>query len=231
MRIRDLFIADVTRDIPPVVYFHEQSPERLASEVAEYIVTGGYPAGDSRARRMGSSEGIHEQFVRLLRNIDHDLGKRGGPELPNCWISGFYGSGKSSFAKLLGLALDGVVLPDGRTLGAALLDRDGSPRKAELVEAWEALARRLDQRIAVVFDIGAVARDSEHVHNAVLRLLQARLGYCKKSDLVADHELKLERDEEWAHFVRTAEQLLGRPWSLAKEDEQVEDHFSHVLHA
>jgi hypothetical protein len=35
MLIRDLFVSDVTRDIPPVVYFHEQSPEKLASEVSE----------------------------------------------------------------------------------------------------------------------------------------------------------------------------------------------------
>ena len=43
MLIRDLFVLDVTRDIPPVVYFHEQSPEKLAAEVNEYIVTGGWP--------------------------------------------------------------------------------------------------------------------------------------------------------------------------------------------
>lgn len=30
-----------TRDIPPVVYFHEQTPEKLAVEVSEYIITGG----------------------------------------------------------------------------------------------------------------------------------------------------------------------------------------------
>jgi hypothetical protein len=42
-RIRDLFVADVTRDIPPVVYFHEHSPQKLAVEVSEYIITGGYP--------------------------------------------------------------------------------------------------------------------------------------------------------------------------------------------
>ena len=24
--VRDLFVSNVTRDIPPVVYFHEQSP-------------------------------------------------------------------------------------------------------------------------------------------------------------------------------------------------------------
>ncbi len=35
MQIKDLFESDVTRDIAPVVYFHEQSPDKLADEVAE----------------------------------------------------------------------------------------------------------------------------------------------------------------------------------------------------
>ena len=122
----------MTRDIPPVVYFHEQSPPKLQAEVSEYIITGGYPEGDPRSRRVKS--GIHEQFVQLLNGILHELEKKGGPELPASWISGFYGSGKSSFAKLIGLALNGVVLPDGTPLSTALLNRDDSPRRQELVE-------------------------------------------------------------------------------------------------
>lgn len=227
MKIRDLFVADVTRDIPPVVYFHEQSPAKLAAEVGEYIITGGYPDGDHRARRVKA--GIHEQFVHLLTGLLHELEKRGGPELPASWISGFYGSGKSSFAKLLGLALDGVVLPDGTPLSNALLKQDDSPRRQELVDCWNRLAQRLDP-MAVVFDIGGVARDSEHIHSAVLRMVQARLGYCAKSSLVADYELRLERDGEWQRFLATAEKTLGKPWALAKEEERADDHFSYVLH-
>ncbi len=41
--IRDLFASDVTRPIPPVVYFHEQTPKKLAAEVKEYNITGGWP--------------------------------------------------------------------------------------------------------------------------------------------------------------------------------------------
>jgi Family of unknown function (DUF6079) len=227
MKIRELFAADVTRDIPPVVYFHEQSPQKLKEEVAEYIITGGYPEGDPRSRRVKS--GIHEQFVHLLKGIHHELQKKNGPELPASWISGFYGSGKSSFAKLLGLALDGIVLPDGTSLGTALLHRDDSPRRQELVDAWRTLTERIDP-LAVVFDIGGVARDNEHIHAAVLRLVQSRLGYCSKSNLVADFELRLERDNEWGTFLATAKTTLGKDWSLAKEDEQADDHFSHVLH-
>jgi Family of unknown function (DUF6079) len=144
-------------------------------------------------------------------------------------VSGFYGSGKSSFAKLLGLALDGVVLPEGTPLATALLNRDDSPKRQELVEAWHELTRRINP-LAVVFDIGGVARDGEHIHSAVLRQLQARLGYCSKSNLVADYELRLERDGEWGRFATVAEKTLGKPWRLAKEEELADDHFSHVLH-
>src|SRR3954453_22115638 len=156
MKIRELFTLVVDRDIPPVVYFHEQTPERLASEVSEYIITGGYPAGDPRVRRLPEGQGIHEQFVHLLSAIKVELDKPGGPELPACWISGFYGSGKSSFAKLLGLALDGKKLPDGTPLAAALLARDDSPKRRELAEAWSDLAEYIEP-FAVVFDIGGVA--------------------------------------------------------------------------
>jgi Family of unknown function (DUF6079) len=227
MKIEDLFVAKVTRDIPPVVYFHEQSPEKLRSEVDEYIITGGYPKSDLPSRRAKS--GIHEQFVHLLRGIVHELAKKGGPELPASWISGFYGSGKSSFAKLLGLSLDGVVLPDGTALQTALLHRDDSSLRRELVDAWAALAEHVSP-IAVVFDIGGVARDNEHIHSAVLRLVQKRLGYSSKSNLVADFELRLERDGEWETFLETARTTLGKEWNVAKEEEQADDHFSHVLH-
>lgn len=227
MKIRELFLANVTRDIPPVVYFYQQTPERVAEEVAEYIITGGYREGDPRYRRV--KQGIHEQFVSLLGGITRALSARTPPDLPSCWISGFYGSGKSSFAKLLGLALDGTVLPNGEKLSDALWRRDDSPKKHELVEAWDALMAKV-KPVSVVFDIGTVARDDEHIHRAALRQVQAKLGYCAKSSLVAEFELALERDGEWAEFEATAAQVLGRPWSEALADEQAEDHFSHVLH-
>ena len=126
MSIKDLFASDVTRDIAPVVYFHEQSPEKPEAEVSEYIVTGGFPKDHPSHKRV--PDGIHEQYVHLLQAIVEELDRSGGPDLPASWISGFYGSGKSSFAKLLGLALDGVALPDGGSLAEALLSRDQSPK-------------------------------------------------------------------------------------------------------
>jgi hypothetical protein len=227
-RIRDLFVADVTRDIPPVVYFHEHSPHKLAVEVSEYIITGGYPDGHPGKKRI--PEGIHEHYVSLLKAIADELDRPGGPDLPTCWISGFYGSGKSSFAKLLGFALDGVELPDGRSLAEALLARDLSPRSQELRAAWTRLKAKVDP-MAVVFDVGGIARDGEHIHALAVRMVQKRLGYCTTDPIVADFELKLERDKEWKRFEKVALQTLNRPWAEVKDQQMAEEEFSVVMHA
>jgi hypothetical protein len=228
MLIRDLFVSNVTRDIPPVVYFHEQSPEKLAAEVSEYIITGGWPENHPNHRRV--PDGIHEQYVWLLTNIAAELDKAGGPDLPNVWISGFYGSGKSIFAKLLGFALDGVAVPDGGSLADAWLKRDTSPKAAELREAWRVLRQKIDP-LAVVFDIGAVARDNEHLHAAAVRQVQRKLGYCSNEPLVADFELGMERDGEWVRFERTAAEVLREPWSTVKNKALAEEDFSLVMSA
>ncbi|WP_242370713.1 BREX system P-loop protein BrxC [Anaeromyxobacter sp. SG26] len=228
MKIRELFRDDVTRPIAPVVYFHEKDPAKVAAELKEYIVTGGFPPDHPGARRV--PQGIHEQYVRLLDAMATELERRTGPELPASWISGFYGSGKSSFAKLLGLALEGLVLPDGRSVADALLARDDSPRRGELVDAWARLRKCVPDPMAVVFDIGAEAREGEQIHSAARRQLQKRLDYCPRSDLVADAELRLEIDGAWDEFEAAALKALGRPWREAAREYRAEDHFSHVLH-
>ena len=228
MKIRELFESDVTRDIPPVVYFHEQSPDKLADEVKEYIITGGWPKDHPNNIRVPN--GIHEQYVHLLNAISNELETTGGPNLPTAWISGFYGSGKSSFAKLLGLALDGKALGDGTSLADAWIRRDTSPRASELRDAWKRLREKVNP-IAVVFDVGAVARDNEQVHAALVRQVQRRLGYCSSDPIVADFELRLERDGEWKRFEAQAQETLGKPWSEVKDKALAEEDFSSVMSA
>lgn len=224
MTIESLFEADITRDIPPVVYFQEKSPEKLNDEVSEYIITGGYPKGHASHR----PDGIHENYVRLLNNISDELQKSGGPDLPNVWVSGFYGSGKSSFAKLLGMALDGAKLPDGALIADNWLKRNSSVQRQDMVDAWQKLTSQIDS-VSVVFDVGGAAKDNEHLHAAIVRHVQERLGYCTTNAHVADYELKLERDGRWAGFEKLAREELDRSWESCRQDTFADDDFSRVM--
>jgi hypothetical protein len=225
MLIAELFEKSVTRAIPPVVYFHEQDPKKLEEEVAEYIITGGYPASDPRS----AEGGIHEQFVRLLGALHRELSRSDGLGLPACWISGFYGSGKSSFAKLLGLALDGRKLPSGGLLSEALLAQDHSPQRKAFEQAWHAVSAAV-KPLGIVFDIGSNARDDEHIHSVVVRQAQRRFGYCSTSNLVAEYELKLELEGSYAAFLKKVNEAHGKPWTELKDTHRADDYFSAALH-
>ena len=210
MSLPALFRRDILRTIPPVVYFHEDTRDRLAAEVDEYIVTGGHPEGSDAHTRV--PHGIHEAYVRLMRAMHRAITGQDDHRLPASWISGFYGSGKSSFAKLLGYALDGRTLPDGRTLGDALVARDTSPHAPDLAQAWHDL-HTAAPGVAAVFDIGGFAREGEPIHSAVVRAVQKRLGYCTGNATVAHFELALERGGEWQAFEAAATATFGHPWS------------------
>ena len=89
---------------------------RLKAEIREYIVT----------------DSMEEQFEDLLRKMQLAMDKGGQNEV-GVWVSGFYGSGKSSFTKYLGLALDESVEVDGVRFLRHLQDRLNTPQTRALL--------------------------------------------------------------------------------------------------
>jgi hypothetical protein len=90
-RIRDLFSEDrpIDRPIEKVIDYGADDPDRLAREVGEYWVT----------------DRLEDSFRRFIEVYDAGV-RRGDITEVGIWVSGFYGSGKSSFTKYLGFALD-----------------------------------------------------------------------------------------------------------------------------
>ena len=226
MQIATLFQRDVTRDIAPVIYFHVKSPQALQSEVSEYIITGGYAENDPRKGRV--ERGIHEEYVRLLRGIVNELEDPSGSE-PAAWISGFYGSGKSSFAKMLGLALDDWTLPHGDSFTEAFLARNQTAKREEFLNLWKRLHDKIDP-VSVVFDIGGSARE-EPIHITMLRETLSRFGYAE-NDRVAIWETRLERDSYYEEFTRAYADLYDESWEEEGRLKRTSDApVSAVMHA
>lgn len=204
--IKDVLARNIEENIAPVIYFHQIDPETAAQEVREYVFTS-RPARDNY-----QGGGIHEQMVRLLTELWVSLTE--GRKLPASWISGFFGSGKSSFAKLLGLALDGMVLPDGKTMDLALLERNDTPRVEEFRDAWTRLASEVRSK-AVVFDIGTAAKNNESIPHTAYRQVLERLGY-SSHDGVAHFEIALEDEGRWDDFLSAYSSQYGKHWEQQK---------------
>ena len=108
MQIRELFDSqrDIERPIEKVISYGAAQEERLKAEISEYVVT----------------EKIEQQLGKLLTDMQAAMDSGGQNEV-GVWVSGFYGSGKSSFTKYLALALDDRVTIDGKPFIKHFQDR------------------------------------------------------------------------------------------------------------
>lgn len=90
-KIRELFdpAKPIDRRIEKVINYELVGDDQLKAEVTEYVAT----------------ESIEEHFLKLLDVIDQSMSGDSVVDT-SVWVSGFYGSGKSSFTKYLGFALD-----------------------------------------------------------------------------------------------------------------------------
>jgi hypothetical protein len=120
MNIRSLFdpTKDIYRTIEKVISYGAAHESRLKSEITEYVVT----------------ESIEEQFRRLLDRMQLAM-EAGGDNEVGVWVSGFYGSGKSSFTKYFGLAFDDQRTIDGTPFIKYLQDRLHKPQTKALLKS------------------------------------------------------------------------------------------------
>ncbi|RLJ64760.1 BREX system P-loop protein BrxC [Sulfurisoma sediminicola] len=196
MQIRTLFdpSKDIHRSIEKVITYGASQEARLKSEISEYIVT----------------ESIEEQFRKLLDRMQLAM-ETGGENEIGVWVSGFYGSGKSSFTKYLGFAFDNQIKVDGLPFIKHLQDRlQTAPVKAQLstvVQRFPAAVVMLDLASDQVVD-ATMQEVSTVLYYKVLQWA----GYSRNLK-VAALERKLEKDGRFAEFEqKVAAMLPGLPW-------------------
>ena len=97
--VREVIQRDLGRQVEGVVKVFDRSA--LAAELREYVVT----------------DKIEDELKRIFDTFTHasETLRRGGDarDVVGMWISGFFGSGKSHFAKVLGHLLQNDPLADG----------------------------------------------------------------------------------------------------------------------
>jgi len=185
MEIKSLFDSnkDIYRSIEKVITYGASQEARLKAEISEYVVT----------------ESIEDQFEKLLGKMQHAMDVGGENEV-GVWVSGFYGSGKSSFTKYLGLAFDDNIKIDGVPFIQHLQDRlHKSTTKALL----SSVAKRFPAAV-LMLDLASeqvAGATMEEVSTVLYYKVLQWAGYSRNLK-VAAFERRLKKEDRHDEFVQ-----------------------------
>lgn len=208
MIIRELFDSskDIYRNIEKVIQYGAAQDERLKAEISEYIVT----------------VSIERQLETLLEKMR--LAMQGGENEIGVWVSGFYGSGKSSLTKYLGLAFDDRVKIDGVPFLQRLQDRLQTATTKALLSA---VAKRFPAAV-VMLDLASeqiAGRTNAEVSTVLYHKVLQAAGYSKNLK-VAALEQRIERDNRWSEFEAKIKAIFPTlAWSDLQNDAGFLDSF------
>lgn len=173
MSIADLFAKDINRSINGVVKVQDDKDESIRQELEEYVVT----------------RELQRHFATFFEAYDRAL------DVPTdkvgVWISGFFGSGKSHFLKILS-----YLLPNREVAGRRALDYFDGKIADPLVESNVRRACSVPTE-AILFNIDSVASNWKKGDKAPTALLYGfeRMFYEARGFFGID--LKLARLEEY----------------------------------
>ena len=203
MNIESIFSKKLTRNINGVVKAEEKDNENIFVELDEYVVT----------------RELHKHFNDFFEVYSPTVNYQGVASSGNngVWISGFFGSGKSHFLKILSYLLENnVVEYEGNSRRAV----DFFENKINDNELWANIQNAGSKNTDVIlFNIDSRA-NTEDRENAILKVFlkvfNERLGYCADFPHIAHLERELDERKQYEAFKSKFAELADSTW----EDER-----------
>lgn len=207
--IGNLLSRDLSRKIEEIIQVDQTDEQSVYSEITEYIAT----------------DSIRDQYAALLKAVAE------APSEPHesvgVWVSGFFGSGKSSFAKNLGYALENRKV-QGQDFSALFKQQIRDEQVANLLDLINA---RFPIEV-ILFDIAkeqdtrrVTQRVAEFIYTALLR----ELGYAEDFD-IAELEIELEAEGRLEQFITKCKEIHGQEWRIVRKGAQRLSRASAILH-
>lgn len=196
-QIHEIFYRPINRKIDRVVKVDNDDPNVVKKELEEYILTPQLERHFSDAL---------ETVIDTEHAQTEDVGM---------WVSGFFGSGKSHFMKILGHVLENRKFDDTR---AADMFRDRIEGNEMLDGAVGSVTQKFDSEV-LMFQIGAKAdaSGSESITEIIHREFNTSRGYASMS-WVAQMEQELESRGVYDDFLQAIKSNTGKDWTEARKD-------------
>lgn len=208
MKIKEIFERPIDRKIEEVIKVTQTDEKTVHEEISEYVVTDVIK---------GYYRNILDSIIKTKNEPHEGIG---------VWVSGFFGSGKSSFAKILGYILEGkeVVGKDARELF------NTQANDQQIADYLDYLKKTIPVK-SIIFDVSmdrGVRSASDRITEIIYKVLLRELGYSEDFDL-AKLEIDLEEDGKLDEFVKIYEKEYSTPWSKGKKRASALNQASRVL--
>lgn len=192
LKVEDLFVYPIEREISPVIKIEDE--KNIAQELEEYVVT----------------EKLEQNLINFLENYN-ETGLKESDKV-GVWTSGFFGCGKSHFAKILGYLLQDRPVGD-KTATEIFYGRiKGSERENEIRALLHEMKNKINSHV-IMFQIKA--EEDLLGKKSISRTLYTQfLKYLGLSeDLhIAELELELIRKGKYDVFKEKIKQIEGKDW-------------------
>ena len=188
-----MFLKDIERDIRGVIKVAQTNEADIYQELDEYVVT----------------KELHTHFSKFYEN--YLKGIHGNTDKMGVWISGFFGSGKSHFLKILA-----YLLENNAVQGKKPVDFFDDKIKDSLVYAN--MKRTADVETEVIlFNIDSKSSlDNKSKEDAILRVFMKvfyeHRGYYGDIPGVAEMEKYLDEQGVYDVFKKEFKALAGESW-------------------
>jgi len=191
MKIQNMFQKDINRDINGVIKVAQDDEVSLVQELDEYIIT-------RELRRHFSTF-----FDNYAKAIDHPTDKVG------VWISGFFGSGKSHFLKILSYLLSNAKVGNKKAVDFFEDKFDDPMMYATVVRCTNIPTE------SILFNIdieGPINKDKTAVLRVFTKVFYNHLGFYGEDLKIAKLERFIDEQGKTEAFRMAFEEINGASW-------------------
>ncbi|MBR2583952.1 MAG: BREX system P-loop protein BrxC, partial [Thermoguttaceae bacterium] len=198
MLIKEMFVKPIDRELRGVIKVGQN--DAVGQELEEYVVT---------KELKGHFSTFFEAYAEGLTRRTDEMA---------VWISGFFGSGKSHFLKILAYLLENREVNGKRAVDYFIDDKKIVDQT--ILGNMELAARPSTD--VILFNIDSLSNASGKEKEPILpifrRAFDEHLGYCGRNPYVADLERELTARGKYEEFKRRFEEKQGERWEESRDE-------------
>lgn len=192
MIIRDMFADDINRKINGVIKVDQAADDVIEQELNEYVIT----------------KELKKHFITFFNYYSDALDESTADT--GVWISGFFGSGKSHFLKMLSYLLENKEVKGIHSVERFRRKFEDDPATYMLIDRSTKV-----QTETILFNIdieGSINKDKTAVLRVFAKTFYNHLGFFGENLKVAKLEQYIDQQGKTEQFRRVFEEKKGMPW-------------------